>query len=152
MTTASTAYGVLRGILEAGVSLPLRWQNEDADSQGNAALPDTPAPFLYTEFLTDPAELVSFGGGRGANRYRNPARLDVYVFVPRGWGLAAATDYAETAAALFRSFRDTNVSCFGASVHPGGDGASLKPPGLSSEVANYFYAVTEVDLFFDLVG
>ena len=153
MTTASEAYAVLRGILETGMaSLPLRWQNEDEDSQGNATVPDTPAPFLYIEFNTNTAELVSFGGGRGANRYRNQAQLDIFVFVPRGWGLTPATDYAETAAALFRSYRDDDVSCFGASVYPGGDGALLKPPGIQSEVTQYFWAAVEVDLFFDQTG
>lgn len=152
MTTATQAYGALRARLEGGMPIPLRWQNDDADSDGNAALPDTPAAFAYTEFVTDPAEIVSFGGGRGQNRYRNPARLDVYVFVPRGQGLAVATDYAETAAALFRSYRDADVSCFGVSVFPGGSGADLKPPGLNSEVGNYWYAIAEIDLFFDLIG
>ncbi len=153
MTTASTAYKTLRVILEGSNSLPpLRWQNEEEDSLGNVALPDTPAPFLYTEFITEPAELASFGGGRGRNRYRNPARLHIYVFVPKGWGLVAATDYAEDAAALFRSYRDPEVSCFTATVYPGGDGAALKPPGVPSEVTNYFWSVTEVDLFFDLIG
>src|SRR4029077_12896390 len=147
MTTTSEAYRALRGLLEAEPSLPpLRWQNEDEDSTGAVALPDTPAPFLYTTFETEPAELVSFGGGRYANRYRNPARLDVFVFIPKGWGLTYATDYAETAAALFRSYRDSEISCFAATVYPGGDGAALRPPGLPSEVSNYFWAATEVDL------
>lgn len=153
MTTASQAYAALRGIIEAGItSIPLRWQNEDEDSQGNVALPDTPAAFIYGEFVADLAELVSFGGGRGSNRYRNPARLDLYVFVPRGQGLTVALDYAETAAALLRSFRDEDVSCFGASVIAGGDGALLQPPGLRSEVNAYFYAVAEIDMMFDLIG
>jgi len=153
MTTTKEAYAVLRTRLEGSNSLPpLRWQAEDEDSTGAVALPDTPAPFLYTEFLTEPGELVSFGGGRGANRYRIPARLEVFVFIPKGWGLALALDHAETAAALFRSYRDPDVSCFAASVHPGGDGAALRPPGLPSEVSNYFWSVAEVVLFFDQIG
>lgn len=152
MTTSSQAYAVLRGIIEAGMTIPLRWQNEDADSDGNVALPDTPEPFVYTEFLTEPAEIAGFGGGRGANLYRNPARLDLYVFVPRGAGLTLALDYAEQAAALLRSYRDSNVSCFGTSVYPGGDGAMLQPPGLASEVNAYFYATVEVSLHFDQMG
>lgn len=152
MTTAATAYAVLRGVIQAGMSIPLRWQNEAADSAGNVELPDTPAAFAYCEFLTDPAELVSFGGGAHQNRYRNPARLDVYIFVPRGTGLSTALTYAETAAALLRSYRDSDVSCQSASVFAGGDGADLKPPGLRSEVGNYFYAIAEIDLWFDLIG
>jgi hypothetical protein len=153
MTTTKEAYDALRARLESSNSLPpLRWQAEDEDSTGAVALPDTPAPFLYSEFLTLPAELVSFGGGRGANRYRNRAMLDVFVFIPKGWGLAIALDHAETAASLFRSYRDADVSCFAATVHPGGDGAALRPPGLPSEVSNYFWSVCEVDLWFDQIG
>lgn len=154
MTTASQARAAIRTRIEAGAivnagnsAVPLRWQNEDGDP-----LPDQPAAFVYTEFLTDPAQLVSFGGGRGANRYRNPARIDSYVFVPRGEGLDQAELIAEQIAALFRSYRDSDIQCFEATVYPGGDGASLKPPGLSSEVENYFWAVAEISLFFDQIG
>lgn len=153
MTTTSEAYAVLRGILQSGTGLPpLRWQNEEQDSTGAVALPDIPAPFLYTEFLTESGTVVSFGGGRHQNRYRIPGRLDIFVFVPRGWGLAPATDYAEAAATLFRSYRDDLISCYGATVYPGGDGANLKPIGLPSEVTNYFWAAAEIELFFDQIG
>lgn len=159
MTTAGQARGVIRSRIENGNivdnasnPVPLRWQNETADSLGNIELPDTPSPFIYAEFLTDPAQLVSFGGGRFANRYRNPARLDAYVFVPKGEGLDQAESIAEQIAALFRSYRDSNISCFDATVYPGGDGASLTPPGLSSEVGSYFWAVCECSLFFDQIG
>ena len=55
MTTATQAYDILRGILEDGMSLPLRWQNEDEDSDGSAALADVPTAFIYTVFDPDPA-------------------------------------------------------------------------------------------------
>lgn len=154
MTTASAAYAVIKARLETNkpTGLVLRWQNVDEDSDGNTQLPDTPSAFAYTEFLTDPAQLVSFGGGRTNNRYRNTARIVTYVFVPRGQGLAVATDYAEQVATIFRSYRDNDISCFESSVFPGGNGADLKPPGLSSEVDNYFWASVEVALFFDLIG
>lgn len=152
MTTASQAYTALRSVLEAGMTIPLRFQNEDADSDGVTALPDTPAPFAYIEFNPEPGELVSFGGGRGSNRYRNPARLDIFVFVPRGQGVTVAMEHAETAAALLRSYRDDDVSCFEASVIAGGSGADLKPPGLQSEVNAYYYALAEVSLFYDQIG
>lgn len=150
MATASAVFAILKARLEAnkpnGLG-DLRWQNEDG-----SALPDTPAAFAYTEFLADRAAIAGFGGGRGNNLYRNPGRLVVYVFVPRGQGLAAATDLAESAAAVFRSYRDSSVSCFEATVYPGGDGAALSPPGIGSEANNYFYAVAEISLFFDLIG
>lgn len=155
MTTASQAYTVLRTRLEAnkpaGISA-LRWQNEFEDSTGAAAIPNTPAAFAYVEFQAEFAILASYGSGRGANRYRNPARLDIYVFVPRGQGLVVAADLAEQCAAVFRSYRDTDVSCFEASVFPLGEGSELAPPGLRSEVGNYWTAVVEVGLFFDQLG
>jgi hypothetical protein len=132
--------------------VPFRCQNEAADSLGNAALPDTPSPFVYWEFITDRASLVGFGGGRGANLYRNPARLDAYVFVPTDEGLDEAEAIAEQIAALFRSYRDSNISCFDATVFPGGDGSSIKPSGLNSPVGNYFYTVAEISLYFDQIG
>lgn len=159
MTTATGARQAVRARLLAasitdalGNNVPLRWQNEKVDSLGNEELPSDPSPFVYVEFLTERADLVSFGAGRGANRYRTPARVDAYVFVPMGHGLDEAEQIAEQIAALFRSYRDADISCFDATVYPGGDGASLKPPGLSSEVGNYFYAVTEISLFFDQIG
>lgn len=154
MTTATAAFNVIKARLEANVPddsqgnpVTLRWQNEDGDP-----LPSTPAAFVYTEFLADPASIASYGGGRGANRYRNTAQIVCYVFVPRGWGLVEATTIAETVGALFRSYRDSDISCFEASVMPGGDGASIKPPGMDSEVDNYFYAVMAAEFFYDQIG
>ncbi len=159
MTTATQARTVMRTRLEAGNvtnsdsrAVPFRWQNEAADSQGEVELPDTPSPFVYVEFNADRGTLASFGGGRGANRYRNPARLEAYVFVPKGEGLDEAEAIAEQIAVLFRSYRDADISCFDASVYPGGDGEELKPKGISSEVGNYFWACCEVSLFFDQIG
>jgi hypothetical protein len=159
MTTATTARQTVRARMEGGAivdandnPVPLRWQNEDADSAGNTMLPDTPAPFVYTEFLTGPAQLIGFGGGRNANLYRSPVELNCYAFVPKGDGLDQAELIAEQIAALFRSYRDTNISCFDATVAQGGDGSDLKPPGLESEVVNYFYAVCEIRLHYDQIG
>lgn len=152
MTTATQAYNIIRGVIEAGMTIPLRWQNEDADSDGQVALPDVPAPFIYGEFITEQTEIAGFGGGRMSNLYRNRGRLDLYIFVPRGAGLTFALDYAEQAAALLRSYRDSSVSCFGATVYPGGDGAALQPPGLASEVNAYFWAACEIEVQFDQVG
>lgn len=153
MTTAAQARAVMRARIEANpptdaesAAVAFSWQNEPFE------IPATGKPFVYVEFLTDPAELVSFGGGRGNNRYRNPARLDAYVFVPKGEGLSEAESIAEQIATLFRSYRDASVSCFDASVFPGGDGALLKPPGLASDVGQYFWAAAEVSMFFDQIG
>lgn len=150
MTTAAEAFAVLkaRAIANKPAKVDaLRWQNEDGDP-----LPDDPCNFIYTEFLTDRGSIAAFGGGRSNNRYRNPARLEAYVFVPRGQGNEIALQIAEQYAAIFRSYRDADISCFDASVLPGGDGADLKPKGITSRVSNYFYACVEVSLFYDLIG
>lgn len=150
MTTASDAYDALRARIEGnrpdGV-VALRWQNEDGDP-----LPDTPASFLYTEMDADRQYLAGFGGGQGGNLWRSPARLGVYAFVPRGTGLKAATDLAETVAALFRGYRSNDLQCFEATVYPLGDGSSMKPSGLSSPVDNYYVAAVEVNFWFDQIG
>lgn len=153
MDTA-TAYTTLRNILENGYpeTIPLRWQSEDEDSQGNTDLPDIPATFLFSEFFVYRADVVGFGAGLGNNRYRNYATLDVYAFVPKGYGASYALFYAETAASLFRSFRDDDLICRSVTVSPGGSGSTIRPDGLSSEVDNYYYASVVVDVTFDQVG
>lgn len=153
MTTITQARQAVRsrmetgGVVHAGAPVPLRWQNEDG-----GPLPDTPSPFVFTEFQTERGRLAGFGAGRGDGLYRNPARIESYVFVPKGWGLDAAEAIAEQIATLFRSYRDDHISCFDASVYPGGDGAALTPPGLSSPAGNYFWAACEVSLHFDQIG
>jgi hypothetical protein len=152
MTTITEARGVIRtrltnaAITHAGSPVPLYWQNE------TAALPDTPSPFAYVEFLNEGSTIVAYGAGRGGNTHRNRARVEAHVFVPKGWGLDAAEAIAEQIAAALRSHRDQHVSCFDATVMPGGDGAGLTPPGLSSPVGSYFWAAVEVSLTFDQVG
>ncbi len=59
---------------------------------------------------------------------------------------------AETIAARLRSFRDTNVSFFSADVRPIGEGSSIAPTGLNSEVGNYWCALAECTFFFDQIG
>ena len=155
MTTTTGAFNALRAkLLETpaiqdaqGNVLPFRFQAEDG-----GPLPDIPAAFAYVEFQNQGAGRgpVSFGGGRGANLYRNEGLLMVYAFVPADIGLAVATDLAEAIAGRLRSFRDADVSCFAASVHPIGDG--LTPSGLSSEVNNYTCAIAEIVFHFDQIG
>lgn len=146
MTTASGAYDVIRNRIAVNITTPVLWQGEDN------TVADEPAPFYFVEFVSEPAALVSFGGGRSSNRYRHPVRINAHAFVPQGWGVRPAMDLAETMAALFRSYRDTDISCLEATVHPLGHGSEIKPPGLSSEVGNYFVAVAEISLHFDLIG
>lgn len=148
MTTVSEARASVRArLVGGGLGVPLRWPNEDG-----GPLPDDPAAFVYTEFNTERAALAGFGGGSGANLYRNAARVEAYVFVPKGVGLEQAEQIAEQIAALFRSYRDQHISCFDATVYPGGDGAMLTPPGLNTVVGSYFWSAVEVSLHFDQIG
>jgi hypothetical protein len=159
MTTAAQAFGAIRARLEAspphdsaGTPVFFRWQGEDEDSLGRSDLPSVPAPFVYTEFLAEGGAIAGFGGGRGKNLYRNRAVVVCHVFVPRGWGLAEAATIAEAVAMTFRSYRDEHVSCFDATVYPGAARSEIKPPGVESEVTNYYWASVEVSLHYDLIG
>lgn len=151
MASFSDAYAALRSRLEANV--PTGVTALYFDGEDGAPLPNTPAAFVYFEMRADgQAFLAGFGGGVGENLYRNPCFAIFYVFVPRGEGLPVATDLAKQIADLFRSYRDSTVSCYGATVDPFGAGSSMKPPGLTSEVDNYYCATVEVALHFDEVG
>lgn len=150
MTTITQAFSAVRARLEAGAfSFPLRWQGED-----NGPLPDTPATFAFVVFNNDGSGRgpAAFGGGRGANLYRNQATVEAYVFVPNGEGLSVASDAAELIAAQLRSHAGSGISCFSADVIPVGEGSSITPPGLNSEVSNYQCAVAEIALHFDQIG
>lgn len=147
MPTFSQAYDAVKARLESGsLPFPLTWQNEDME------MSDAPGVFAYTEIIVEDAEFAAFGGGRGLNTQRNFCRIDIYLFAPRGQGLKVATDAAEQAATLLRSYRDTVISCFSATVKPGGDGADLKPPGMSTTVDSYYWARATVDMYFDQIG
>lgn len=154
-TTASQAIAAIRARIEGGgLAFPRRYQGEDKGSNGNTLLPNTPETFAYIVFNNNGSGRgpAAFGGGAGRNLYRNQASVEAYVFAPSGEGLSVATDAAESIAALLRSYRDSYISCFSADVIPIGQGSSLTPPGLQSEVSNYMCAVAEVSLHFDQIG
>lgn len=151
-TSAVDALAAVRSRLEtggSGITIPLRWQGEDG-----GPLPDTPAAFAFVVFNNDGAGggPAAFGGGRGANLYRNRALVEAFVFAPNGEGLPVAMAYAETIAARMRSYRDTAISCFSADVVPVGEGSKITPPGLTSEVSLYMCAVAMIELTFDQIG
>ena len=156
MATITTAFAAIKTRLEAvaitdaqGNTLPFRWQGEDG-----GPLPDTPAAFCHVEMENFGAGRfpVGYGGGSGNNLYRNEGLVNAYVFVPNGHGLSVAVALGEQVAARLRSYRDTYVSCFSASVHPIGDGTSIAPKGLNSEINNYTCAVVEIAIHFDQIG
>jgi len=138
MTTAAQAQAAIRTRLEAQfTAIPLNWPNE------TFIVPDTPAAFAHIEFLTDPAFVAGFGGGRFANLWRQTGRIEAHVLVPVASGLATALAHAESIAAVFRSYRDADLSCFAAWVEPG---------TRSGENGNYWTAHAIVDLHFDAIG
>lgn len=151
MTTAATAYSELRTLLtnnKPSAVSALAWEGDNA-----AELPDTPAPFAFGQFDVDDSYIAGFGGGRGSNLYRNPAVFSIFLFVPTGYGNAETMTLAESIATLFRSYRSSNVSCFAATVRPGGAAKNYAPPGLDTEVAgNYEFCLVEILLHFDLIG
>ena len=150
MTTVTEARLALRAVMENGNivdavnnPVPLRWQNEPEPD-----LPDEPAPFVYTEFLTESGTFVEHGRGRGYNRYRSFARAVSWCFVPQDTGLDQAEMIANQIANLLRSYKDAAITCEQADVFPGD---SMKPPG-SADIGNYSSAACETILFFDLIG
>lgn len=149
MTTAATAWAALKArLVDSSITIPLYYENE------GVPLPDTPSAFAFVAYEVNPSfpAPVSFGGGRGNNRYRNSVVVTAYVFTPTGEGIEGALAHAETIAARLRSYRDSDVSCFEATVEPGGPGANIKPPGMNSEVGSYYCCVAECSLFFDQIG
>ena len=156
MTTITQAREAVRARLEAnpptsgGVPIPVRWPAET-----DQPLPDIPAPFVFVEFDNQGSVTrgpAAFGAGRGNNLWRNEAIVTAYVFVPNGAGVGEAEAIAEQIAALFRAHRDEHISCFRSTSNVGGPGSDLRPPGLDSEVGNYFYATAVIDLHFDQLG
>jgi hypothetical protein len=150
MATISDAINAVQGRLKASITdVPLRFQNENGPP-----LPDAASAFVFVAIEREPKStyLAGFGAGRGANLWRNPAYIVAYAFVPKNQGLKPATDLAERVGAVFRSYRDDTISCFESSIEPGGDGASMRPPGLASEVGNYFWSLSQTTFFFDQIG
>lgn len=140
--TVAQAYDALRARLAGSSPLPVYWQNE------NNTLPDTVAPFAFALFTTFGQQIASYGGGRGANRWRTQGDLEVFVFVPVGNGLAQALDYAEQIAALFRGQRFDGVSCEDVVVDP----HAAVPSSLLDASGNYYAANAVVAFYFDQIG
>ena len=147
--TAAEAFAAVKSRLGSGISFTLYWQGEDAP-----ILEDDPTAFGYVVFDNEGSNgsPVAFGGGAGANIYRNRARVEAYVFSPMGEGASVALGYAEQVAARLRSYRDASISCFSADVILIGPGTAISLPQVGSAVNNYQCAVAEISLFFDQIG
>lgn len=157
MPDATDSFNAIRNRIEAGsLNPPIWWPNEEENSDGEKTLPDTPAAFIHIAFHTDRGYLAAFGGGNANNLWRNQGLIEAYYFVPRGEGLDAALDGAETIATLFRGYRTETVSCFDASVRAGTSASNLNLSALNQETQtvadNYHWAVTQVSFHYDQIG
>ncbi len=140
--TIAQAYDAMRGRLTTLTPLPVYWQNE------NNILPATATPFAFALFTAFGQNIASYGGGRGANRWRTDGDLEIFVFVPVGNGLPQALDYAEQMAAIFRGQRFDGVSCDSAAVDP----HAAVPSSLPDASGNYYAASAVVSFYFDQIG
>jgi hypothetical protein len=156
MTTATEACAVIRAIMEANVpanpdvngpAIAYRWRGEPG-----GALPDVPAPFVFTVFGTARSGVIENGGGRGHNRHRCPGEAEILVFIPNDWGEKFGTDLAEHFAGLLRSYRSNGVTIEDATVYPGGPGSEIAVPGIENEASNYIWCACGVRFYFDLTG
>lgn len=146
--TTSEAIAAVRARLDAGsFAFPLYY-----DGDSNPGLPDEPATFAFVEFRNQGSVLAAFGGGRGANVYRNSALVYAFVFTPIGSGPEVATANAEPVAAQLRSYRNDVISCFNSDVVDLVTGSQMTVPGLRNEVNNYMCAIVECALIYDQIG
>jgi hypothetical protein len=139
MTTVAAAQAVIRSLLETQLpALSFKWQNE------KFIVPNTPAPFAHVELIVEGMEIIAFGGGRGANLQRTIGRIEAQVMVAANTAVATGLATAEDIAAVFRGYRDADISCFACEVFPE-TGATID--------GNYAHvATTIVDLHFDKTG
>lgn len=148
MSTLALVVASLKARAASNITtLPVYW-----DKDARPELPDDPSPFAFLMIEAGPGRFVAFGGGLAANLQRSECDLTALVFIPRDWGLEQHATYGEHVASAFRSYRDSNVFCFAASVRPAVDGSNLKPDGLDSEVENYACTVVSVRFHYDLIG
>ena len=145
-TSIAAAWAAVRARIEATVSLPVYWPEEDKP------LPDVPAAFVFVELTMDRPQVIEIGGGRGANRHRNTGEVNAYVFVPRGTGMDNALTKAEAVAAALRGHRGSGITMETCGVHPVGQGEALAPNGMDSASGNYACAVASAPIFFDQTG
>ena len=139
MTTVAAAQAVIRARLEAQLpALSFKWQNE------SFIVPNTAAPFAHVELIVEGMEFAGFGGGRFANLQRTTGRIEAQVMVRANTAVATGYATAEDIAAVFRSFRDEDISCFTAEVFPEFG---------RTEDGNYNHVATVIcDLHFDKIG
>lgn len=136
----------LKAIAAQITSVPVFWRND------NNVLPDPPAAFIFFEFESERGSIAGYGSGRGNNLYRYPGEVLGWLAVERARGLEFGLAIAEPIAALFRSYRDSHVSIFEASVRPITGITDAAPSAMQDISGNYDWYLIEVNLSFDQVG
>ena len=140
MTTFAAAISAIRTKLEAEwpyAAVPLVFDNRQF------SLPDQAAAFVRVEIIGEAERPLAYGGGRGANEWRQEGRIEAHVFVPIDGGADDAATYAVAVGTILRGKRESGVSYH--AVSTGGR------PVRESE-GNYWLLTTTVDFHFDLTG
>ncbi len=146
MTDVSGAIAALKTRSRMITSVPVFWTKE------NNVLPDPPKPFVFFELEVERQRIVSVGGGRGANLYRCPCELLGWLAVGRGRGAEYGAGLAESIAAVFRSFRDGDVSCGAATPRPVTGVTETAAGSMRASAGNYDWYLITVRLHFDQIG
>lgn len=127
-------------------SIPILFQGEDN------ILPDISSSFIFIDIIVWNNRIAAFGGGLGRNAFESRGNYDAYCFVPKGYGVGYALDYAQQVRNAFRGFRNDDLIIEQLMVTPGGDGSSIKPDGIPSEVSLYYFALVEIVFSFRETG
>ena len=140
MTTLDEARALIRARAAANfTAIPVLYPNEV-----NGDIPEaTPESFAFLEVLSEREYLAGYGGGRGANLWRQLARIEARIFTPAGSGTLDGEVLAKAFAAVFRGQRFDGVSCFAAEVDS---------EGTPAERGNYWVTRVTVDAQWDLHG
>lgn len=122
-----------------GETIEIRW---DGDNYG--PLPDEPAPHAFCMVEFDAGEqAIEFGEGLGRNRWLSTGNLVVLIYTSATRGAGMGLRAGDIAAAWFRGYRVSDLTCMGAAVVNG-----------ERDRTNAGYRRTEVliDFKFDLIG
>jgi hypothetical protein len=106
-------------------------------------LPDVPAAFLRIEIVPEAERVLAYGGGRGANEWRQEGRIEAHILVPIDRSTAAAAALSDAVAAIFRGKRESGISYFA---------AGALAAGARAENGNYWRMTRVIDFHFDLTG
>lgn len=146
MTDVPGAIAALKERSKMITFVPVYWAKD------NNVLPDPPKPFVFFELEVARQRIASLGGGRGANLYRYPCELLGWLAIGRGRSAEHGASVAESIAAVFRSFRDGDVSCGDATPRPVTEVTEMAAGSMRASAGNYDWYLITVRLHFDQIG